>query len=96
MAKNNSNTMELDSILAEARSRKGGSSAQKAPARGGKGGSPAQKAPAHNGQAPARKAAPAKQQRSFNDIKLAFLILPVLFNILPYPFLYSGMNQRIQ
>ena len=67
MAKNNSNTMELDSILAEARNRKGGSSAQKAPARGGKGGSPAQKAPARNGQAPARKAAPAKQQRSFND-----------------------------
>ena len=60
MAKNNSNTMELDSILAEARSRKGGSSAQKAPARGGKGGSPAQKAPARNGQAAARKAAPAK------------------------------------
>ncbi|MBQ3331564.1 MAG: VanW family protein [Ruminococcus sp.] len=48
-----SDTMELDAILAESRSRKGGSSAPKAPA--GK------------AQAPARKPAPARQQRSFND-----------------------------
>lgn len=51
MAKNNSNTMELDSILAEARGRKGGPASRSAPARG-----------VQNRQAPAQK-----QQRSFND-----------------------------
>ena len=51
MAKKNSDTMELDSILAEARGRKGGSSAGSAPARN----SQSRQTP------PARKAAPRKK-----------------------------------